>query len=802
MEKSDNKQGESYYLPEWRTGGQVILGNTRCQIKQLLGSGAIIDAAQATIEETTDPVVIKVLQRRYHPNGVEAVQASSERGVLEILNRSEELSDEKKLPSVPSRLAEITATRGRRFIIANIDGGEVTNGVPYLIQEFAPPEITQFPIEKLDDERRVLEVAFFLSRAMVIAHKAGYAFKDFEIPEKMDRVRVEWQTDADGRLKISNFKIIDWDITGGPEDFTKDLVYFGLCLYYLAGGKTSNFDLLHLPRQNELQLNLSSWENLTAGTQEFLRKLLHPNPEQRYHTAAEIAEDLKIWLSVVDAFASPQANTRDLSRRYSDIAVGLLPPSWVQLGIYKLLLGQKDLPKEWRESCTIWLEKTETCLKKGAYLPMALAISDLRGGFLMQVEKALSLVEKTASEREIVAEARFGLMVVDFGRKFRKFLGSEADFPKLSRKPWWNKLCSAPHNLANGNFATAKRDLEDILAQVTGQSLGLPLDTREPLDKLVDYASAGVMVEGTIKKYHDLARSTKKMTIVEMIAAHQGIIMDFQKAQALAEGEPLIVDSSLIDQVGQTIQEEVQKLESEVRQLQIEWMRKEVEKTVSSQSDSKTQNLQEIALEIDKKIIELGNLQRAGVTGMANITSVLKEKRAMVMTSLERESLVMRGMKQELQVASEQIDSLNEELDRRSKELKAALADKVELEEKQVRAISVLSETTASKLAERRAVYFITGAAAARQKVESVDRTKLEAVLADRLPMIRRIIGKPTVEQIAVQLPVSRELLVAASLEGPGRDLIDEYRKIQSGTDGPAKTEIEKKLLERLFILK
>ncbi len=293
-------------------GSTIEIGGIPLRVMRLLGSGAV--ATVYEVDLAGYRLVLKVLGDEWESDGEQAKGLEREGKVLEVLNKAED-PEYPSEPDIRARINRLQVTATERVIIACLSYGKVY-GRPFVLQEMAPPEIHPSPVKSVDDELRILQVMERVAKGMKVAHEQGYALLDFKSPEKADRIRVQWLEGHNTPL----VRIIDWNITGGAEDFPQDLFYFGAHLYHFLTGWTVPLDEEGYPPRN-LGMDVPTWSILTEGTKYILRRLLHRNPEKRYVSASSLYDDLKWWVETVLLTRTEHWVTRMRERTFN--AMGL-----------------------------------------------------------------------------------------------------------------------------------------------------------------------------------------------------------------------------------------------------------------------------------------------------------------------------------------------------------------------------------------------------------------------------------------------------------------------------------------------
>jgi len=273
--------------------GEVVTFNTaRYRVQgERLGRGAVSDVYLALLDGGEEArVVLKVVRDDAADDIGKAAALQREAEVLTQLNQAED-DAWRRLPDASSRYRRARETAPKRRIIALLDTGDIAPGQPLVVQEIAPPALERFDVTAPADERRVFAIAQAVVDAIALTHRAGMSLKDFEPATKGDRFRVQWLDEAHHDF---TFKMIDWNITGGPEAMTQDLFFFGGHLYYLLTGRHVPLDAENRTPAN-LGMGNPAWNSLTAGSQQIVAKLLHRDVKRRYTQIEGLADDVAWW---------------------------------------------------------------------------------------------------------------------------------------------------------------------------------------------------------------------------------------------------------------------------------------------------------------------------------------------------------------------------------------------------------------------------------------------------------------------------------------------------------------------------
>jgi hypothetical protein len=274
----------------------IELNGFRYQIIKPLGTpGAVAEAYLADALDFGIRVVVK-MPSRASPLGQQAAteQLKGEANVLITLNQAE-------VPAWPirgdarARAAQATATVNQRVIVAGLDDGKTVDGQYCAIQELAPAAVEPVAVTDLRSELRALAVAQRAAFAVSIAHRCGIALQDFVPQSKIDRLRAEWDGDY-----LKNFKVIDWNISGGPSEIPNDLIFLGNLIFALLTGVfpplyKKDEQTYDLPPFVPAVVAGPAWERLSGGSRLFLNRLTNRLPTQRPSSAASIADEIR-WL--------------------------------------------------------------------------------------------------------------------------------------------------------------------------------------------------------------------------------------------------------------------------------------------------------------------------------------------------------------------------------------------------------------------------------------------------------------------------------------------------------------------------
>ncbi|MBN2006333.1 MAG: hypothetical protein JXA21_23470 [Anaerolineae bacterium] len=348
--------------------GEVITFNTtRYRVQgERLGRGAVSDVYLALLDGAEEArVVLKVVRDDAADDIGKAAALQREAEVLTLLNQAED-DAWRRLPDAASRYRRTQETAPKRRIIALLDSGDIAPGQPFVVQEIAPPALERFDVTAPADERRVFAIAQAVVDVIALTHRAGMSLKDFEPATKGDRFRVQWLDEAHSDF---TFKMIDWNITGGPEAMAQDLFFFGGHLYYLLTGRHIPLDAEGRPPAN-LGMGNPAWNKLTAGSRQIVAKLLHRDVKRRYSQIEVLVADVAWWNE-----ALAQIETSAVFRRLDDRLWQAKPAARYDrvLAIADLAL-RLEPPADTRQSFEQSRKQAHDELDKENWLPIAQAL--------------------------------------------------------------------------------------------------------------------------------------------------------------------------------------------------------------------------------------------------------------------------------------------------------------------------------------------------------------------------------------------------------------------------------------------
>lgn len=340
-----------------QNGETLLLNGVHYQIQERLGRGAVSDVYPALLDGVTEArVVVKMVRDDAgdDPLKMEALQCEAD--TLSLLNRAED-PQWIGLADARARFRQVQKTIVQRKVIALLDAGELAPGQPFVVQEIAPAAFERFTIETPADEARLFRIAQATLDVVALAHHNDLSLKDFEPATKGDRIRLQWLDDAQQTFAL---KVIDWNITGGPELMAQDLFYFGGHLYYWLTGRH-----VYVDSEGRTPANLGTgnpaWGTLTAGTRQLVAKLLHRDPQRRYASVDVLAADVAWWNEILAQIGASSVFRRlddrlwqarpagryDRVRAIADLALRLNPPADARQSFEQSLKqAQDELDKE------------------------------------------------------------------------------------------------------------------------------------------------------------------------------------------------------------------------------------------------------------------------------------------------------------------------------------------------------------------------------------------------------------------------------------------------------------------------
>src|SRR6266851_4163312 len=230
-------------------------------------------------------------------------------------------------------------------ILAVYDIGRQDDGSPYIVSELLDGESLR---ERLRSGplslRKAVDYALETARGLAAAHDKGIVHRDLK-PENIFVTR-------DGRVKLLDFGLakltqfgqasgdsethtIQSDagtvvgtvgymspeqVRGRPADARSDLFAFGALLYEMISGKRAFHgetaadtmsSILHSEPPELAETNL----NVPPALERIVRHCLEKNPEERFHSAHDVAFDLETLTSISSTTVPARATSKTTSRR-------------------------------------------------------------------------------------------------------------------------------------------------------------------------------------------------------------------------------------------------------------------------------------------------------------------------------------------------------------------------------------------------------------------------------------------------------------------------------------------------------
>lgn len=529
---------------KFAVGQTITLGGVRYRIRDFLGSGAVAEVYCIAPEGFPDAEVVLKLVREDMPDPLRIEGLRREAEVLAVLNQAED-------PQWPSRagfaarLQRARDTVLQRKIVALLDSGEMAPQQPFVIQEKAPPLFERFPVDTLAAERRMLRVAHAIASVMALAHRCGLALKDFEPPTKEDRIRLRWLDEEQFELKI-----IDWDITGGPEDTAQDLFFFGRHLYAMMTGFQLKLDQSGQPPA-VLGSGLAAWERLTDGTRRILQRLLHRDPKRRYARAEDVEADLRWWVSVLEQVEQPNAlnqfqdrlwrarieERHDRALALADLALRLNPPPAV------------------RQTLESAAQQAREELEKEIWFPIAYARGTLlTGAYARAAEEFEQQLRALPPESEAARLARLYQQLARAGSLLKSaYAGAD-----VRSTPEWESLNRAVAELIQRRWSEAQIELRKVV-QIRPEA-----EEWLPVKGLMHVARAGLLLQEASElvaraepRRADADRPDWMDTEKEHIRQLEIAVSKLEEARQLAPHEPEFGERLRVEQARLRLRQEM-----------------------------------------------------------------------------------------------------------------------------------------------------------------------------------------------------------------------------------------------------
>lgn len=432
------------YQPDQR----ITFGTASYQIVRPLGNGALAEVYEVLLGGTELRAVLKVLRGDRRPGGEEAEGLRHEAQVLRRLNAVEDPASA-HLAHVSDRLRYALETEARRQVVMLFDDGEAETGVPFLIQELAPDEFEAPEVASLEDERRILIVMHAVSRVLVLAHSSDLALKDFDPRTKYDRIRVRWLNDGDQPA----VKVIDWNVTGRPEDWPDDLFLFGGHFYHLLLGRYLALGADGRPPAN-LGMGTPAWAQISEGSRQILGRLLHRNPERRYQQAVQLEADLNWLLQMVSLARDPSTLRRLPDQAWNAKAQGRHDRV---LAVADLVLRQ-DATAATRQMLQTLQKEARDKLEDELWHPIAECRSSLLAGLFSQAVACFDRALRTLDPRgEAARLARLLRIQAATGQALK-----EGGLANVLETREWSYIVQAVTAILDQQWDLAERRMQDL----------------------------------------------------------------------------------------------------------------------------------------------------------------------------------------------------------------------------------------------------------------------------------------------------------------------------------------------------
>jgi tRNA A-37 threonylcarbamoyl transferase component Bud32 len=322
---------------------QYILLDDRYEARDLLGRGGMAKVYLAHDKVLDRDVALKVLR--------------------------EEFADDEEFVERFKREALSAAALSHPNIVSVYDRGEVENGASYIAMEYVPGGTLKERISErgLLDPGAAVSLALQIAEALGAAHECGVVHRDiksqnilltatgdakvvdFGIARAADETTISHRGDILGTAKYMSPE----QATGKPATPKSDLYSLGVVLYEMLTGELPytaespvavSMKHLNEPLRPPKELNPKIPEDLNA----LVTKLLAKDPEDRYESAAEAAEDLRRMCDELSPVVAGPLLDDTGETRVATEATAPLPPAattqswrrmpWVLAGTLALLL--------------------------------------------------------------------------------------------------------------------------------------------------------------------------------------------------------------------------------------------------------------------------------------------------------------------------------------------------------------------------------------------------------------------------------------------------------------------------------
>lgn len=532
-------------------GQDLVLGGVTYPAVRFLGAGAIAEVYGSQLDGQA--VAIKLLGSepqsgvRFEPDSKEAAQLRHEADVLWQLNAAEvsafaslnvaqerersaykaDASDVRRVLLARVDLAHKTARD--RVIVALLDRGQDDAGRPWLVEEMAPPAVEAKAVQGPTDELRMLEVMWRVAIGMTLAHANQYALSpDFALDTKADRIRVRWHGDT------PEVRLIDWNITGGPDLFAKDLVYFGGHFYQLLLGRRLELNGDDRPLQAP-GMGSSVWSILSDGTRGLLERLLHPDPRRRYGTAVELRDDLE-WLVQVYKLAHPAVQSGKLRER---AIATLTQRRYDRLAAVCDLALRGQLSEDDRRAFQTLQEEARRGLAQASPALSKIRISLGSGSYKYAALDAERELEYLDPRSEQARQLRYIRLLAQMGQAMR-----EQGILDPGQTREWSALERGIQHLSNWAPLEAEEQFRLVAVALPALAKEGPLQALLNLARAYQsFAQANELVARTEPRPEDARRPDWLEVEKAQLDLLQQVVTLLEEARRLAPDEPYISDA-------------------------------------------------------------------------------------------------------------------------------------------------------------------------------------------------------------------------------------------------------------------
>jgi eukaryotic-like serine/threonine-protein kinase len=224
-------------------------------------------------------------------------------------------------------------------ITAVYDIGAASNGAPYVVQELLEGETLRAALASgKPPQRKVIDYALQIAHGLAAAHDKGIVHRDLK-PENLFVTN-------EGRVKILDFGLAKLtqigegsgpqtnlptaagtepgmvmgtigymspeQIKGKPADARSDLFAFGAIFYEMLSGKrafhadSAGETMAAILKEDPADLSVTN-QAISPGLERIVRHCLEKNPEQRFHSAHDLAFDIEALSTTSASAAAPAA---------------------------------------------------------------------------------------------------------------------------------------------------------------------------------------------------------------------------------------------------------------------------------------------------------------------------------------------------------------------------------------------------------------------------------------------------------------------------------------------------------------